>query len=241
MLVSHTKKFIYTKTAKTAGTTVESYFLPYCLPSTPGGLAQAKSASGYQGPEGITSPIGHPPARNAKWLPHMAARKIRQQTGQKVWDEYFKFCVVRNPFEKMVSGFFYFDALRNGNSNEQAAQEKTTPQRSSLIDLIPADEDPVQRFRGWLINGAIIRDRNKYFIEGKVCVDYFIRFENLAEGIAEVCERVAIPFEESRIRNLKGQFRKKTQSVSDFYDARSTDIIRENFSFELETFGYRLD
>ena len=32
MLVSHRYKFIYTKTRKTAGSSVESYFEPFCMP-----------------------------------------------------------------------------------------------------------------------------------------------------------------------------------------------------------------
>lgn len=32
MLISHRKRFIFTKTAKTAGTSVESYFEQYCMP-----------------------------------------------------------------------------------------------------------------------------------------------------------------------------------------------------------------
>ena len=31
MLVSHQKKFIFTKTKKTEGTSVESFFEPYCV------------------------------------------------------------------------------------------------------------------------------------------------------------------------------------------------------------------
>jgi hypothetical protein len=32
MLIGHRKKFIYTKTAKTAGTSIESYFENFCMP-----------------------------------------------------------------------------------------------------------------------------------------------------------------------------------------------------------------
>ena len=32
MLVSHARKFIYTKTLKTAGTSVEVFLEPYCRP-----------------------------------------------------------------------------------------------------------------------------------------------------------------------------------------------------------------
>jgi hypothetical protein len=45
MLVSHQRKFIYTKTVKTAGSSVESYFEPYCISPEeyplhwPGGIA----------------------------------------------------------------------------------------------------------------------------------------------------------------------------------------------------------
>ena len=38
MLVSHARKFIYTKTLKTAGTSVEVFLEPYCRP--PGEVAE---------------------------------------------------------------------------------------------------------------------------------------------------------------------------------------------------------
>ena len=35
MLISHPKRFIYTKTVKTAGTSVEVYFEPWCREEDP--------------------------------------------------------------------------------------------------------------------------------------------------------------------------------------------------------------
>lgn len=49
MLCSHSKHFLYFKTKKTAGTSVEIYFEPYCLP--PGSWrpehARAETVSGF--------------------------------------------------------------------------------------------------------------------------------------------------------------------------------------------------
>jgi len=48
MLVSHRKKFIYTKTAKTAGTSVESYFEPFCLPEGDWKLEHTRDDAQFQ-------------------------------------------------------------------------------------------------------------------------------------------------------------------------------------------------
>jgi hypothetical protein len=107
MLISHKKQFIYTKTIKTAGTSVESYFEKFCMPE--GDWEFARTREEYVGKEGIIGYRGIE-ARGKKWRNHMSAIEIRNNIGKAIWDSYFKFCVIRNPFDKLVSRFFF---LRN--------------------------------------------------------------------------------------------------------------------------------
>ena len=79
MLVSHIKKFIFTKTAKTAGTSVESYFKEYCMPE--GEWEESHNCSesvsdagviGFRGKRNTFVPTWH----KHRWYDHMSAKKI---------------------------------------------------------------------------------------------------------------------------------------------------------------------
>ena len=103
MLISHRKKFLYTKTKKTASTSVESYFEKYCMPE--GQWTFSHAIEEYVSKEGIIGYRGKN-RRNQIWHNHMSAAKIRDKIGASIWNSYFKFTVVRNPFDKLISGFY---------------------------------------------------------------------------------------------------------------------------------------
>jgi hypothetical protein len=51
MLIGHRKKFIYTKTAKTAGISIESYFENFCMPENTWKFSNSREE--YVSKEGI--------------------------------------------------------------------------------------------------------------------------------------------------------------------------------------------
>ena len=109
MLVSHAKKFIFTKTAKTGGTSVEVAFQRYCAPPNSDLDSGEPSVTEY----GIVGARGKN-AQTATWWNHMSARQIKHQLGDNVWDEYFKFSIVRNPYDKVVSWFHFRNPKAQG-------------------------------------------------------------------------------------------------------------------------------
>ncbi len=84
MLVSHCKHFIYTKTVKTAGTSIEVYFEPYCVPE--GEWRFQHGHTEYESDSGI---IGYRGKKNGekRWFNHMPAATIQRQLGKAIWDE----------------------------------------------------------------------------------------------------------------------------------------------------------
>ena len=101
MLVSHRHRFIYTKTVKTAGTSVEIYFEDACLPPDSDivrghAIAETVTDAGIIGYRGVDP-------GESRYYNHMPASDVRALVGPEVWDSYFKFCVIRNPFDKIVS------------------------------------------------------------------------------------------------------------------------------------------
>ncbi|MEM8557668.1 MAG: sulfotransferase family 2 domain-containing protein [Bacteroidota bacterium] len=237
MLVSHRKSFIFTKTAKTAGTSVEAYFEQYCMCEGEYEFSHFREA--YESECGV---IGHRGSdlNGVKWWNHMSADKIKARLDEDVWDRYFKFTVVRNPYDKLVSRFKMLERWREGYSFEQKAKAvvKKVLQRGHPYDQAWG-RDPISRFRGWVKRGGSVRDRDKYFIDGELCVDYFIRYEDLPGGIREVCERIGVEFDPEAIPMLKPGGARKIP-VADYYDAETIALVRERFDWEFERFGYEM-
>jgi len=92
MIISHKHKFIFVKTAKTAGTSIEIFLSQHC------------------GPLDVLTPIiphvePHLPRNCQGFYNHIPAHAIKNQIGKKIWNSYFKFCVERNPWDKTLSHF----------------------------------------------------------------------------------------------------------------------------------------
>lgn len=105
VLVSHKYKFIYIKNAKVAGTSVESFFGKYCIdPQKKYNYSHIQEQ--YCDEYGIIGERG-PNVKNKKWKNHLNAEKIKLYLGQERFNSYLKFCVIRNPYDKMVSLYFF--------------------------------------------------------------------------------------------------------------------------------------
>ncbi|RMH18328.1 MAG: hypothetical protein D6698_07185 [Gammaproteobacteria bacterium] len=233
MLVSHRKKFIYTKTAKTAGTSVELFFEPYCLPAN--SISHSHERGTYVGESGIVGYRG----RNSfghKWFNHMPAYRIKQLLGEEVWEEYFKFCVIRNPFDRLVSAFYHCERVRAEPLRLDNLRRKW---RFGKVRVQGTTE--IERFRSWLAAGGDMNDRDKYLIDGKVCVDYFIRYDSLSEGVQDVCTRLGISYDPERLPRLKSGLRNNVIPLEDYYDAKSIELVRSRYALEIEMFGFGLD
>ncbi len=215
MLVSHRKKFIYTKTVKTAGTSVECYFEKYCMPE--GDWAFMHNRTEHVSHTGIIGQRGKN-ARQNEWYNHMKAIDIKNKIGDKIWNDYFKFCVIRNPFDRLVSLYFH----RN-------AADKTTG---------ATEESTVQHFRNWFEGTLSAHNRKAYTINGKLCLDYFIRFEDLATGIEFVCERLGLPFDAEKIPQLKTAKRDKSVPISDLFTPDMRSVVEKAYEAEIREFGY---
>lgn len=236
MLISHSHRFIYLKTRKTAGTSVEVYFEKYCLPA--GQTSDEHWREAYVGPSGIVGYRGVNP-RGQTWFNHMNAVSVREKIPAEQWSSYFKFCVIRDPFDKQVSGFHM--AEKNLTTRPLAkrikAMIKKACGRGEPIDMIIGDT-PTERFRSWIKQGGIVEDRGVYTIGEEFCVDHFIRFEKLNEGLREVCQRLDIPFHEDAIPRLKTNFRTVKIPLSEYYDEECVERVRRIYAREIDHFGY---
>ena len=106
VLVSHKYKFIYIKNEKVAGSSVESFFGKYCI--DPKKVYNYNDAISEHIDEfGIIGSRTAGCKNSDKWRNHKDAPSIRNDLGKEKFDEYLKFCVIRNPYDKMVSRYYY--------------------------------------------------------------------------------------------------------------------------------------
>jgi len=222
MLISHRKKFIYTKTIKTAGTSVEAYFEPYCFP--PGEYQFLHARPQYESEAGVVGFRGLKREDDGNyWYHHAPAHEIRARAGDEVWNSYFKFCVIRDPFEKLVSAFHHF-ALPKEECASMAFHEIR------------------QRFSDWMhtVRLAYFDDWNIFTIDDQIAVDYVIRYERLVDGLRHVCGQLQVPFEPGRLQRIKSEYNPHLRPAGDYYDSDTVTLAATVYARQIMHFGFRL-
>jgi hypothetical protein len=71
--------------------------------------------------------------------------------------------------------------------------------------------------------------------DGKLLVDYVVRFESLPEDLAHVCRVLDIPF------SLKHANCSSHRDYRSYYDQRAIDLVAEHCRRDIELFGYTFD
>lgn len=200
MIISHKHKFIFIKTYKTAGTSLEVYLSRYC-----------------QDADVITeiypSVPGHNPRNSENFYNHMPAVKIKNQVGEMIWNSYYKFCIERNPWDKVLS-FFWMERYRsNGNL--------------CLDEFLERDEIG--------INWFLYTDER----EERPIVDRVLRYENLNSELQAVFEKIGIPWYGSLEVRAKGEYRLDRRHYQDVLTKKQAAQISEKFSKEINWHGYQ--
>ncbi len=225
VLVCHPSKFIYMKTQKTGGTTVEMYFERFCAP-----------ADRYTGAESVqetVSEIGVIGSRRGGkrdgdvWRNHMPAARVRELLGAETWARYLKFAAVRNPYARMLS--LYFWRSRRDYPADETALERA---RQSFARYVKG---------GFLRRRAWDSDLDVVAIDGEVRMDMLVRLEHLHADIEAVCDRVGVPWNpEWVIHTKKTAGAPKRYPLQDFYTPEIAAIVRREFDWVFRRFDYSL-
>jgi hypothetical protein len=229
MILSHKHKFIFIKTAKTAGTSIEVFLSRHCAPTdivTPiappveghqprnyGGLINPLPEI-LQRPDKIFSALRHSITSRQKFYNHMPAYEVRNRVPADVWNSYFKFCVERNPWDKALS-HYHMHAAREGGA-------------LSLDEYFARGRFPINYFR--------YTDR-----PGKVIVDRIVRYENLLAELGEVFSQLNIPFDGSLRVAAKSEYRTDRRPYQEVFNEDQRKIVEKAFAKEIELYGYRFE
>ena len=231
MILSHKHKFIFIKTNKTAGTSVEIALAKHCGPDdiiTPIGAddEEIKRELGYPGPQNYTGTVNRgliggllykfSKKQKEKFYNHMPAREIKARIDDEIWRDYYKFCVERNPWDRVVSLYYW-----------RTRDKKSPP---SIPEYV-ASKAP---------NSLKRKGIGLYTIDGNVVVDKVCLFENLTKDLEEVRQIVGIP-EPLELPRAKSKFRPAQKSYHEALGEKEKERIAKLFSDEIKLFGYTFD
>ena len=230
MIISHRYKFIFIKTHKTAGSSMEMALGPLCGPDDIITSMETNEGTGIPRNYHEDTLIGRAYAKSrllrkcidrrssllgAWYWEHMPATRVRELIGEDIWNNYYKFCFERNPWEKVVS---YYNWKKYG-------QEKATPPFKEYV-LTKSHRLP--------------RDGDLYF-QGDVCLmDEVHDYQGFLTTFASICGKLGIPYDGNMPREKTGVAQEKSD-YREYYDDETRDKIAEWFSREIRLMGYQFD
>ncbi|REJ91712.1 MAG: hypothetical protein DWQ34_14220 [Planctomycetota bacterium] len=223
MIVSHKHKFIFLRTEKTAGSSLQLALAGLCGPDDMvTGTAPYKHQN--QWPRWTTMmPAGMAPMRRRfprhfGFHQHASISQVRDYFGDDVYRSYFKFTIERNPWDRQLSLYCH----RKRKLNETAPIKFERDMRSPVYRGLH-----YTRLRNWEI----------YSIDDQVAVDYVIRFEDLDAGVRHVFKELGVSGD-IELPRQRTRFRENKATYRDAYTPELRDMIGGWYRREIETFGY---
>jgi hypothetical protein len=135
--------------------------------------------------------------------------------------DYFKFAIVRNPFDWVVSWYFFRKNITNKNNTRDISfKEWLVDQNSSAYN-----------FKGI---GLTLSQYDIISGDGSINIDFIGRFENLQGDFDTVCDKIGIPRQELRHRN-----KSKHKHYTEYYDDETRQIVSDKYAKDIEYFGYK--
>ena len=156
-----------------------------------------------------------PRIQNGEKTHHVEASWIKENIFPKKgldWDEYFKFGFVRNPWDRELSNYFF----NNGK-------------------LKPPEDVPFKEFlNAHLFKGGSINITNIPQCDYLTDVNYVAKFENYAEEVKYLFNRIDVPMSQSLMHTNKTEHK----SYWEYYDDADIMKVHEWYEKDIEMYNY---
>ena len=146
-----------------------------------------------------------------RYLQHLTLSDIKEIVPEDIFQSYFKFSVVRNPWAKMVSEYHYFSRDRSELSFPLFVQKRINSMDQHFLE------------------------QYKFIVDesGDVAVDLVCRFENIQTDIRKVFERFDMP--KTLLSRSNGRH---YDHYSTYYDDTARELVAERYKKDIELFKY---
>ena len=237
MIISHSKKFIFIKPRKVAGTTIELRLSPYlesgdyatsiepheeslryCKPGVFVGKIRKKTKLGF----------------SRRLRDHSTLKKAYSILGQEI-QNYFIITACRNPWDRAVSQFFWSYRKKNILQTEFKTQKKEFNKFTRRYGPKNWLDSCYGRKRQRRLNSSHL-----YSINNRIMANFVIRYEYLESDFAKLTNILQLP---ERITEQKVSTKSTFRSLESrhwqmFYEEDTKELVRECCSAEINSFNY---
>ena len=215
MIISNSHKFIFIHNPKTGGSSLSNEFQPYGY----------RFSGQHEKIQNYSRLLLKESYRIGLFRKHIPARDLKKKVPQKIWDSHYKFGIVRNPYDRVISFYNYMKQLPN--KRKVSEFEGYGRIEDYLDDLTTKDltQEP------WHCQYYYFTDVNKQII-----VDYLGRFESLEEDYESICKNIGLP--DSPLKHMNKSRRER--NIHKVLSPDSIEKINRIFQDDFEIFNYEM-
>ena len=159
---------------------------------------------------------------------HAKAWEVRFLLGHEIWDQYFSFAFVRNPWDLMVSSYHWW-----------LQKAVNMPQYSKHVRRIQ-NMGSFYEFMHSVYGQKMINERHGGLYDwisdpktGELLVDFVGKVEQIEEDWQEICKRANI-----NAAQIGHDNRTDRSNYREYYDDETKKIVARRFRRTIEKFGY---
>jgi len=202
-------QFLFIHIPKCAGTSIESFF-----------------GYDYDNNKYIESDfkIGHPK--------HMTLNEYSSVLSKKLLDNIFKFTIIRNPFDLVLSQYYYglYNEKTFWNGKNDYEYKKNITFNDYIIFIQNNKRNDIKERLS-----TNVYSLDEYIISDNVELDFIGRYENLNEDIKKIYSCLDIEYKELPFEN-KSKINKL--NYKDYYNNQTKDLVYKIFKDELKKYNY---
>lgn len=203
MLISHSHKFIFIHIYKVAGTSVRTALQRFSYP--PSKKNKLKSFIQI-----------NPPIFSTDFEGHINARSLKAQLPCKIFNSYYKFAFVRNPWDWQVS--LYHFALQTPEHHQH-----------QLIKKMKSFDEYID----WRINEDLRLQKDFIYENDTLLVDFAGKMEQINTDIEYIRQKLRI-----HKLSLPHKNQSRHRNYREYYDNTTKRYIEEAFAEDISAFKY---
>lgn len=219
MLISYSHNFIFFHVTKAAGTSVKNALQEY---------AQEPEHFKIKRPPKTVD--GKPNPFYEMWeasLWHAKAREVKKHLTEEVYNKFYKFAFVRNPWDWQVS--YYHFILKETTHIRYELVKSMKGGFEEYLEWVIATKNPFPK-GATKLQKDIITD-----YDGKLIVDFIGRYETLAEDFDRVSQMLNLNVSLPHLNSSSHR------DYRTYYNDRTKKLVEDYFQEDIELFGYTFD
>ena len=155
---------------------------------------------------------------------HLMAKEVIALIGKDKWNSAYKFSLVRNPWDKVVSHYEY-----RRKKNKTKIDTNNIPFSDWVKMTYGPEKDTV-----YYNNPRSFQQQVEWLkdVEGKITIDFIGRFESINDDFKQIKKAIGL---DASLPHLNASRRVSYRS---YYDDETRDMVAQWFNEDIEVFGY---